>query len=67
MGKIRLLIIEDNRLLREGISSILKKQPDMTVGSTHGNGEKLRPKYDLTNLMSFFLTLVYDLKTAWKS
>ncbi len=44
MGKIRLLIIEDNRLLREGISSILKKQPDMTVESTHGNGEKLPPK-----------------------
>jgi DNA-binding NarL/FixJ family response regulator len=44
MGKIRLLIIEDNRLLREGISSILKKQPDMTVGSTHGSGEKLPPK-----------------------
>ena len=44
MGKIRLLIIEDNHLLREGISSILKKQPDMAVGSTHGSGEKLPPK-----------------------
>lgn len=44
MGKIRLLIIEDNRLLREGISAILKKQPDMIVGSTHGCGEKLPPK-----------------------
>ena len=44
MGKIRILIIEDNRLLREGISSILKTQPDITVGSTAGNSEKIPPK-----------------------
>ena len=44
MGKIRLLVIEDNRLLREGICSILKKQPDMTVDSTWGRGAKLPPK-----------------------
>jgi len=41
MKKIRLLLIEDNRLLREGISSLLKKQSDMSVVSTVGNGENI--------------------------
>jgi NarL family two-component system response regulator LiaR len=31
LKKIRLFIIEDNRLLREGISALLKKEPDMSV------------------------------------
>ncbi|NOS84874.1 MAG: response regulator transcription factor [Ignavibacteria bacterium] len=31
MKKIRLFIIEDNRLLREGISALLKREPDMSV------------------------------------
>ena len=51
MKKIKVLLIEDNRLLREGISALLKKQEDMTVVSTVGNGEniveligKLKPK-----------------------
>ncbi len=39
--KIKLLLIEDNRLLREGISALLKKQPDMNVVSTVGNGENI--------------------------
>ncbi len=38
--KIRLLIIEDNLLLREGISSIIKKQPDIRVVSDTGQGKK---------------------------
>ncbi len=39
--KIRILLIEDNRLLREGISTLLKKQPDMNVVTTVGNGENI--------------------------
>jgi DNA-binding NarL/FixJ family response regulator len=41
MNKIRILLIEDNRLLREGISALLKKQPDMNVIATVGNGENI--------------------------
>lgn len=41
MKKISILIVEDNRLLREGIASILKKQPDMHVAATFGNGENI--------------------------
>ncbi len=57
MKKIRLLVIEDNRLLREGISALLKKQSDMNVVSTVGNGEnilaiigKLKPNIVLLDL-----------------
>ncbi len=38
---IRILLIEDNRLLREGISTLLTQQPDMKVVSTVGNGENI--------------------------
>ncbi len=31
MGKVRLLVIEDNRLLREGISAMLIKESDIKV------------------------------------
>ena len=31
MNKIRLILIEDNRLLREGIISLLKKESDITI------------------------------------
>lgn len=41
MKKISILIIEDNRLLRDGLASILKKQPDMHVVATVGNGENI--------------------------
>jgi len=41
MKKIRILLIEDNRLLRDGISALLKKQPDMSVVTTVGNGENI--------------------------
>jgi DNA-binding NarL/FixJ family response regulator len=41
MKKIRILLIEDNKLLRDGIASILKKQPDMHVVATVGNGENI--------------------------
>lgn len=41
MKKIQILLIEDNRLLREGITALLKKQPDMHVVTTHSNGENI--------------------------
>ena len=57
MKKIKILLIEDNRLLREGISVLLKKQPDMNVVATVGNGEnilaligKLKPNIVLLDL-----------------
>jgi DNA-binding NarL/FixJ family response regulator len=39
--KIRLLLIEDNRLLREGLAAMLKKQKDINVVETVGNGENI--------------------------
>ena len=57
MKKIKILLIEDNRLLREGISALLKKQTDMNVVTTVGNGEnilalisKLKPNIVLLDL-----------------
>lgn len=41
LKKIRILLIEDNRLLREGIASMLKKESDMHVVATIGNGENI--------------------------
>jgi DNA-binding NarL/FixJ family response regulator len=39
MNKIRLLLIEDNRLLREGIAEMLKGHRDIKVVAATGNGE----------------------------
>lgn len=39
MKKIRLILIEDNRLLREGIIAMLKKEPDINVISSFGDTE----------------------------
>ena len=57
MKKIQILLIEDNKLLRDGIAAILKKQPDMHVVATVGNGEnillmmgKLKPNIVLLDL-----------------
>jgi DNA-binding NarL/FixJ family response regulator len=41
LKKIKILLIEDNRLLRDGISAMLKKQNDMQVVATVGNGENI--------------------------
>lgn len=49
MKKIKILLIEDNRLLREGISEMLKKQDDMHVVATVGNGENILKMIDLSN------------------
>ena len=39
--KIRILLIEDNRLLRDGLTIMLKKQKDMDVVATVRNGENI--------------------------
>jgi two-component system NarL family response regulator len=39
--KIRVLLIEDNRLLREGITAMLNEQPDIKAVSATGNGDAL--------------------------
>jgi len=41
MKKIRILLIEDNRLLREGITAMLKEQPDMKIVASAGNSDAL--------------------------
>lgn len=57
MIKIRLLLIEDNRLLRDGILEILRPNKDITVISASGNGRntmekirKLKPNVILLDL-----------------
>lgn len=40
MKKIKLLVIEDNRLLREGIASIIGEQTDLKVVAALGDGDK---------------------------
>jgi DNA-binding NarL/FixJ family response regulator len=40
MKKIRLLLIEDNRLLREGILTILKPHKDIIIIAASGDGKK---------------------------
>ncbi|MEK7250609.1 MAG: response regulator transcription factor [Bacteroidota bacterium] len=56
MKKIRILLIEDNRLLREGLTAMLKEQPDITVVPSSGNsdavlkGKKLIPDVVLLDL-----------------
>ena len=39
MTKIRLLLVEDNRLLREGLAAMLNEQPDIEVVAAFGNGK----------------------------
>lgn len=43
MKKIRLMIIEDNRMLRAGIAAMFKKQPDIFVVSSVSNNEIMQP------------------------
>jgi len=44
MKKIRLLLIEDNRLLRDGIFSILKPHNDIIIIATSGDGKNTLEK-----------------------
>src|SRR3970040_2238900 len=37
MKKIRLLLIEDNRLLREGVTAIIRKEPDLKLIAASAN------------------------------
>ena len=41
MRKIRILIIEDNRLLRDGINAMVNAEPDMRVVATIGSGNNI--------------------------
>jgi DNA-binding NarL/FixJ family response regulator len=41
LKKIHILLIEDNRLLRDGIASMLKKQTDMRVVAAVSSGENI--------------------------
>jgi DNA-binding NarL/FixJ family response regulator len=41
MNKIRLLLVEDNRILRESIASMFKKRADMHVVGNIGSGENI--------------------------
>jgi DNA-binding NarL/FixJ family response regulator len=41
MKKIRLLLLEDNRLLRDGITAMLKEQPDMKIVASSGDTDTL--------------------------
>jgi DNA-binding NarL/FixJ family response regulator len=41
MKRIKILLIEDNRLLREGLTVMIKKQKDLHVVETVGNGENI--------------------------
>lgn len=56
MKKIRLLLIEDNRLVRDGISAIIRRQSDMKIVATSGDSgtirtaEKFRPHVVLVDL-----------------
>ena len=56
MKKIHILLIEDNRLLREGLSVMLKEQPDLKVVASPGSSDavklaaKIRPAVILLDL-----------------
>ena len=44
MKKNRILVIEDNRVLRDGITTMLNEQPDMRVVATIGSGNDVLRK-----------------------
>jgi DNA-binding NarL/FixJ family response regulator len=56
MPKIRVLLIEDNRILREGISAMLNDQPDIRAVAASGSGDafekakKIKPQVVLLDL-----------------
>jgi len=60
MKKIRILVIEDNRVLRDGIATMLNEQTDMHVIATIGSGNNILLKASQTNpqiiLMDLSLT-----------
>jgi two-component system NarL family response regulator len=48
MKKIRILVIEDNRVLRDGITAMLNEQADMHVAATIGSGNNVLLKASQT-------------------
>jgi two-component system NarL family response regulator len=48
MKKIRILVIEDNRVLRDGITTMLNEQADMHVVATIGSGNNVLLKASRT-------------------
>lgn len=60
MKKIRILVIEDNRVLRDGIATMLNEQTDMHVIATIGSGNNILLKASQANpqiiLMDLSLT-----------
>ncbi len=46
MKKIKLIVIEDNRLLREGITAMIKEQPDLKLAAAIGTNENILQKID---------------------
>jgi DNA-binding NarL/FixJ family response regulator len=44
LPKIRIIIIEDNRVLRDGLTAMLNGQPDMHVVATIGSGNNVLQK-----------------------
>jgi two-component system NarL family response regulator len=48
MKKFRILVIEDNRVLRDGITAMLNGQPDMRVAATIGSGNNILLKASQT-------------------
>jgi len=57
MKKIRLLLIEDNRLLRDGISSILKFHKDIVIVAASGDGKNSLAKIQQLKPNVFLLDL----------
>lgn len=57
MEKIRLLIIEDNRLLRDGLIEILKKEPDFEVLAILQTEEKVLSKIQTSDIDVVLLDL----------
>jgi DNA-binding NarL/FixJ family response regulator len=58
MAKILVVLVEDNRLLREGLTAMLNEQPDIQVVAAFGNGreavlkamQELKPQIILLDL-----------------
>jgi len=74
LKKIRIQLIEDNRLLRNGIESLLKKQTDMQVVTSVGNGENLlslleknKPNLVLLDLGALDQDSLYNVKLSKKN
>jgi len=57
MKKLRLLVIEDNRLLRDGIAAMLNEQPDIMAVAALGAGETVLQKIQALKLNIVLLDL----------